>query len=76
MANQKQNRCVICNEPYEGYGHNALPVKEGRCCTDCNWTGVISARAEKMMHQKLQSIFNRNKKNSNNQTNNTTGDQK
>ena len=25
-------------------GHNARPVKKGRCCTDCNNTVVIPAR--------------------------------
>lgn len=36
-------RCSICNEQYEGYGHNARPF-EGRCCDDCNFEYVIPAR--------------------------------
>ena len=73
---KKENKCVICNDPYKGHGHNALPVKEGRCCTDCNWTGVLSARMEQMEREKIKSILNRNNNNSNNSTKNTTGDQK
>jgi hypothetical protein len=29
-------------------GHNAEPLKEGRCCTDCNVSKVIPARLEAM----------------------------
>jgi hypothetical protein len=36
--------CVICNQDIEGYGHNAQPVKDGRCCDVCNSTVVIPAR--------------------------------
>jgi len=46
--------CCICNGPidphttpegevYWTHGHNALPVKNGRCCTACN-SIVLSAR--------------------------------
>ena len=48
--------CCICNGPidphttpegkvYWTHGHNALPVKDGRCCTDCNNYTVLTARA-------------------------------
>tara|TARA_R100000687_G_scaffold21469_2_gene17880 strand:- start:195 stop:497 length:303 start_codon:yes stop_codon:yes gene_type:complete len=36
--------CIICNGAYIGYGSNAAPVKDGRCCTECNITVVIPAR--------------------------------
>lgn len=43
--------CSICNELIEvewpsgwSQGHNARPVNDGRCCSDCNWTVVIPAR--------------------------------
>lgn len=49
-------KCIICNEEIEiqkfpsGYeykeGHNAYPVKEGRCCKKCNEEKVIPARLE------------------------------
>jgi hypothetical protein len=37
-------KCVICKKPYQSMGHNAQPVKDGRCCTDCNDIHVIPAR--------------------------------
>ena len=74
LKSQKQSKCVICNELFVGHGHNALPVKEGRCCTDCNWTGVLPARLEQAKKDKLKAIFDRYKNNNNN--NNNNGDQK
>src|SRR5262245_22299655 len=38
--------CSICHEPYTGYGHNARPVNDGRCCDTCNWSAVVPARLE------------------------------
>ena len=38
--------CSICGNPYEGYGNNARPVKDGRCCDDCNAMVVTPARME------------------------------
>jgi len=38
------DNCVICNEPIEGYGNNAAPVSEGRCCDKCHWEKVVPAR--------------------------------
>lgn len=32
----KKNICCICGKEYEGHGNNAAPIKEGRCCDDCN----------------------------------------
>ena len=36
--------CCICGNRSDGYGHNAAPVAEGRCCSDCNSLKVIPAR--------------------------------
>ena len=41
---EEKNVCCICGEEYEGYGNNPWPVKEGRCCNDCNNNVVIPAR--------------------------------
>jgi len=30
------NNCSICNEDIEGFGNNAEPINDGRCCDDCN----------------------------------------
>lgn len=38
-------KCSICKEECDcPYGHNALPVKKGRCCSICNDRCVIPAR--------------------------------
>tara|TARA_R100001015_G_C4480355_1_gene61068 strand:+ start:365 stop:550 length:186 start_codon:yes stop_codon:yes gene_type:complete len=39
-------KCCLCNQEYEGHGHNPLPLynSEGRCCTTCNFTKVLPAR--------------------------------
>jgi hypothetical protein len=39
--------CSICGEDYQGWGNNAYPVNEGRCCNDCN-TIVINHRIANM----------------------------
>jgi len=36
--------CSLCHRPYEGYGNNAVPLNEGRCCDNCNSLRVIPAR--------------------------------
>jgi len=48
--------CVICGKTIEPlrhpttgevaweHGNNAEPVKEGRCCDNCNWNVVIPRR--------------------------------
>ena len=30
-----RGRCCICNQIYHGWGINAQPVRNGRCCDDC-----------------------------------------
>jgi len=42
------SECCICGKPYLGYGHNADPIKYGRCCNRCNDLRVIPARIRKM----------------------------
>jgi len=39
-----KEKCTICKEKVKGFGHNAEPVKAGRCCELCNDTYVIPAR--------------------------------
>lgn len=36
--------CSICGKEYEGHGHNASPVNDGRCCDKCNEDVVIPRR--------------------------------
>jgi hypothetical protein len=35
--------CSICNRKYRGFGNNAQPINNGRCCDACN-DDVIQAR--------------------------------
>lgn len=45
MAEEEEVKiCAICGRPYSGFGNNADPVVEGRCCDECNMTEVIPAR--------------------------------
>ena len=41
-------KCVICGKEYIGYGNNAEPAAEGRCCDECNWTVVIPERLKQL----------------------------
>jgi len=53
---QHDKICSICNDdidiqrnPETGevmwdQGHNAQPVNDGRCCSECNWRVVIPRR--------------------------------
>ena len=47
-------KCCLCNKEIEknnisGWdkGHNAQPLKDGRCCDFCNYNKVIPARFQK-----------------------------
>lgn len=39
-----ENKCSICNKSYIGYGNNAEPINDKRCCDICNETIVIPMR--------------------------------
>lgn len=41
--------CSICGKQYKGYGNNARPVNDGRCCDTCNYKIVIPKRIEVSM---------------------------
>ena len=47
-AETEKKVCVICGKEYDGYGNNAQPVKDGKCCDKCNLEVVIPARIKKM----------------------------
>ena len=48
---KKKNICSICQLEYEGWGNNAEPINEGRCCDKCN-TLVIVARINRIRNLK------------------------
>lgn len=41
-------RCVICGGDAGTFGHNAAPIAEGQCCSDCNDLKVLPARLRAM----------------------------
>lgn len=48
---ESQNKftCVICDDQFSGYGNNAEPVKDGKCCDKCNFAVVVKARIEELI---------------------------
>ena len=41
--------CCLCGRHFDGeYSHNAAPVKDGRCCLECNQLKVLPARLKDM----------------------------
>lgn len=39
-------KCVFCGNTFTGFGYNAMPVKQGRCCVECHGKYVFVARRE------------------------------
>lgn len=50
LEGKRMQRCSICGEAYEGFGHNAEPVSAGRCCETCNVLRVIPERMRRIAH--------------------------
>lgn len=44
--------CSICGKHYEGYGNNAQPINNGRCCDNCNVTIVVPRRMQDYKNRK------------------------
>jgi len=44
--------CSICGKEYSGWGNNAWPVNDGRCCDQCNFEFVIPARISQLAEKK------------------------
>jgi len=51
-ATQDCKVCSICEREYIGFGNNAWPINDGRCCDDCNSAHVIRTRIVRMFAQK------------------------
>lgn len=45
---EKLEECCLCGKEYEGYGNNAQPVCDGRCCDHCNLSIVIPERIHRL----------------------------
>lgn len=46
-------QCIICRRTYTGWGHNAQPVADGRCCDGCNDGRVVPTRIAMMLGIKV-----------------------
>ena len=52
--------CVLCKGDIDvqihgwDQGHNAQPLAEGRCCSDCNGSRVIPARIRQVMEDDVR----------------------
>ena len=51
MYKGNKMKCILCKNEIEvelkfkwAEGHNALPLADGRCCSDCNLNYVLPAR--------------------------------
>lgn len=51
---QPEYTCSICGKHFIGYGNNAQPINDGRCCSECNSNVVLPKR--------LENIFGRREK--------------
>lgn len=48
MEKTNKMKCCICGKEFEGFGHNAEPIKNGRCCDYCNFNAVLPVRITKL----------------------------
>ena len=44
-------KCSICGKLFQGYGNNAQPINNGRCCNECNLQ-VVRERIRQWEEQK------------------------
>ena len=55
MDYEESAKCSICKEDmFGGFGHNAQPINDGRCCDDCNVL-VIIERIKEMSNDNARS---------------------
>lgn len=50
-----RGKCCICNQIYHGWGNNAQPVRNGRCCDTCKLIYVIPARLKQVEMREVKS---------------------
>ena len=58
MQTKENNICSICGKKYEGYGNNARPINNGRCCDEFNKTKVVPFRMAMMFGMINNNNFN------------------
>ena len=57
---EQQHVCALCGEKYEGFGNNAEPIYNARCCDVCNDVYVIPVRLGTMTVEEVESKVNNN----------------
>lgn len=50
MMNKEKHTCNLCGCEYYGFGNNAQPVIDGRCCDKCNERFVLLDRINRVMN--------------------------
>ena len=50
---QQEHVCSVCGQDYIGWGNNAWPINDGRCCDPCNQI-VIMHRLADLQRQPLR----------------------
>ena len=50
--NMDSDLCVLCSKEIIGYGNNAQPLKDGRCCDDCNHIAVVVRLLDSYVQQR------------------------
>lgn len=53
---QEVHTCCMCEEKYKGFGNNARPIHEGRCCDGCNLV-VLNCRAGAFRPESFTEMF-------------------
>lgn len=51
----KKQFCSICQKPLDGYGNNAEPINNGRCCDECNDL-VVRARIVRISRDREEMV--------------------
>ncbi len=49
--------CSVCGKPYTGFGNNANPVNNGRCCDSCDGLVVIPRRINDIIYKDIIAKF-------------------
>ena len=51
MKKDTNTKCVICQQTYTGFGHNADPIANGKCCDVCQDTKVLPLRLDLFLNE-------------------------
>ena len=52
--------CSICGKIYFGYGNNAKPINDGRCCDTCNEIVIFRRIQDHLYRKEKQELGNTN----------------